>query len=563
MRTKYVDERKSSWNPAKNEPVYVAFEKIQAPKDYPEIKDQDVFNLFLYGRENASLIYKCLLTPDKDKYYIRRSKQDLIFDEIKKGGKTFLITSSLGNGKTLFCLGISFEAVIKGYKVFLCKDASGYLESEINTICQIDEPVVVIFENYHRYLDQLRYLHLNRPQNLILILTCRSETNDIYYENLEDRGILPKLINIDRIDKDAATQIIKVFDHYGLWGPIAAKSDISKMDYLHKLDDSFQRLLLELLKSPDIVSRFTELLQGLNKISGATEVIVVACALANIGHEPRLSTISELLEMNVAGSVRFRTDPIVREIVDVRQDTVGIKSAIFGNFLLSNIPDSKLVIDTIIRIAKKAEALGRIDITYQFLFRDMIRFRNVQSILPEQQRRPAIVNFYEALKNLNSTKNNPQFWLQYAIARLSFPDLDEAKIYFDTSYSFAKSRATYDTTQIDNHYARYLLERAKREDNANVAFEYYSEANALLSKQLLRPNRHYPYRVAIGYYDFFLSHSGRLDGAQKQTFRASCQAVLARIEKLSPEIRSHKYVRECREKLEEIVRLTIVVTRPQ
>ncbi len=550
-----IDDRKRTWNPAKIEPVYVAFENVQAPKILSEIKDQDIFNLFLYGRDNTDLIYSSLLTPKDVKYYIRRAAIDSIFSSIGKGRKTFLLSSALGNGKTHLCLGIAFSALAKGYKVFLCKDGGDYLEKEISSICKLDEPVILIIENYHRYLNKIRHLQLNRSARLILILTARAETNDIYYEDLVEalRGANPDTINIDHIDNEAIKQIVEVFDNYGLWGTLAAKKNADKIRYIHRLDDSFQRLLLELLNSPDIINRFVDILTGLNEIRGVTEVIVVACALTMLNYEPRLSTISELLEANVAGDIKFRKDPRIREVVDIYKDTIGIKSPIFGRFLLSHIPDSSLVIDTIIRIAKKADNLARIDTTFRLLFRELIRFSNLQLILPEHQRRPAIINFYEALKNLRSTEKNPQFWLQYAIARLSFPELDEAKVYFNTSYALAGAIPNYDTTQIDNHYARYLLERAIREENPHIAFDQYSEANALLGKQILRPNRHYPYRVAIGYYEFFLKHYDKLNPDQKESFRVSSQAILARIGKLDPYIKEHKYVKECKEKLTEIV----------
>lgn len=555
-----IDDRKRTWSPAKIEPVYVAFENIQAPKVLPEIKDQDIFNLFLYGRDSKDLIYSSLLTPKDVKYYIRRAAIDSILTSIGKNRKTFLLSSALGNGKTLLCLGITFTALAKGYKVFLCKDDSEYLEKEISSICKINEPVILVFENYHRYLKTIRYLQLIRSEQLVLILTARAETNDIYYENLVEAlsGTVPETIDIDHIDHKAVNQIVEVFDNYGLWGTLHAKKSAEKYSYIHRLDDSFQRLLLELLKSPEIIKRFEDILKGLNEIRGATEVIVVACVLTMLNYEPRLSIISELLDTNVAGDIKFRKDPRIREIVDIHKDTIGIKSSIFGRFLLSHIPDSSLVIDTIIRIAKKADSLARINTTFRFLFREIIRFSNLQLILPEHQRRPAMINFYDALKNLRSTEKNPQFWLQYAIARLSFPELDQAKVYFDTSYSLAKVIPHYDTTQIDNHYARYLLERAMREENSQVAFDQYAEANALLSKQIIQPNRHYPYRVAIGYYSVFLKHYDKLKPDQKESFRVSSQAILSRISKLDAYIKEHKYVKECKEKLTEIVNTTQV-----
>src|SRR6266404_1721329 len=95
------------------------------------------------------------------------------------------MTSALGNGKTLICLGLAYEAAQNGYKSFIVKGTAEHLERDISALCKIDEPVVLIVENYHRYLERIRQLQLARPTALVLVLTSRTEANDIYYEDLE------------------------------------------------------------------------------------------------------------------------------------------------------------------------------------------------------------------------------------------------------------------------------------------------------------------------------------------------------------------------------------------
>ena len=83
-------------------------------------------------------------------------------------------------------------------------------------------------------------------------------------------------------------------------------------------------------------------------------------------------------------------------------------------------------------------------------------FTNIQQALNKEDSnyKYNILRYYENIKSLPSCDRNPHFWLQYAIVKLSEHDYEQAKIYFNAAYSFAKRIDNFDTYQIDNHYAR-------------------------------------------------------------------------------------------------------------
>ncbi|MGB6474112.1 MAG: hypothetical protein WBF04_08515 [Candidatus Sulfotelmatobacter sp.] len=98
---------------------------------------------------------------------------------------------------------------------------------------------------------------------------------------------------------------------------------------------------------------------------------------------------------------------------------------------------------------------------------------------------------YESVKHLPHCSRSPLFWLQYAIAALVSQDFDRAKSYFDSAYSFADDMYAYDSFQIDNHYARFLIERAVFLRDSGSAMAVFREARALLFAQFVNERRHY------------------------------------------------------------------------
>lgn len=103
--------------------------------------------------------------------------------------------------------------------------------------------------------------------------------------------------------------------------------------------------------------------------------------------------------------------------------------------------------------------------------------------------------FYQGLRDIPQERNNPHFWLQYAIARLSYPDKDNlsnAKLHLDTAMSLAKSRTNYWTDDIETQYARYYLENAINSYNNQdvlLAFKDFTTAIDLILS-IHKKNRH-------------------------------------------------------------------------
>ena len=181
---------------------------------------------------------------------------------INNGQQNILIHSDLGNGKTLFILGLSQELISLGYDVYLYDHFDVSLNREIEEICKIDNNrVVIIVENYSSNKEFFDILKTYRT-NQILVVTDRTVNNDMGYDWLVDMMKTQFFsLDLNLLTENEIEQIIMVFDAYGLWSYLSAKNYFEKKNYIQNdCRKSFRNILLGLLKSPTIISRFNNII---------------------------------------------------------------------------------------------------------------------------------------------------------------------------------------------------------------------------------------------------------------------------------------------------------------
>src|SRR4029434_4627156 len=105
---------------------------------------------------------------------------------------------------------------------------------------------------------------------------------------------------------------------------------------------------------------------------------------------------------------------------------------------------------------------------------------------------------------------------QYAIACTLFEDFERAKMYFSTAYSLAEARDDFNTFQIDNHYARFLLMRSIRSHDQGNCMHSFRDARKLIFEQIQTERRHYPFRVATHIAEFYDTFATVLSASDRQ-----------------------------------------------
>jgi len=213
-------------------------------------------------------------------------------------------------------------------------------------------------------------------------------------------------------------------------------------------------------------------------------------------------------------------------------------------------------VQALIQLITQVDALAYSSDYHFELFKNLVRFSSSNLFFAEESRGRSAMRVYEEIKGLGHCNRYPLFWLQYAIAALVAKDFERSGFYFNTAYSHASNLDRYDSYQIDNHYARFLLERAIDTDfNAADRMAPFREARGLLRPQFAEDWRHYPYRVAAGYFNFFTRFSANLSAAETQEIKGAATEILERIAKLPEDRLANRSVQECRAAQLKIVRI--------
>ena len=525
--------------------------KYAAPATHITLTDQSVFDLLLLGQLKSELVWSSL--HDGEPYVCERPDTHRVLDMIANGSRVVIAHSELGNGKTCFLEGLKGRALERGYDVYSVAVRTSDMFRELDQVFSSESKTILFVEDYPDWMDVIEHFSLNAHTNTSLVMSARNAIHDVVIDRVaqtlgsED---IPE-ISVDLLDQQELEWLIEFFNRYGLWGEKAAWSPDRKINYLlHHCRSQFGSVLMDLFESPQIAHRFERILNGLRQRRDYYEILMSVMILAVVQKSSSINLIIDIWGDVIMGT-QFKRNETVREFFDFPTGEIKLRSATAAQFILKHVADANVTVDTLIRMARAFDVGARFSDLHYGLLRDLMRFSTLQTLLPETQRRPAIVRYYEGIKNLNRCRRNPQFWLQYAIACLTLEELDRsvtfldrAEAYFETAYSYAE-QGEYGTFQIDNHYARFLLVKAARTADVDTCMTSFRKARAIIERQIRDDRMHYPYRVARFYRDFYEVFESKLDAVRVNEIVEAATFVSKRIQSLPVVRRQHRNVEDC------------------
>lgn len=540
--------------------TYFAFEELRATTAIDPLRDDDVFSLLLSGTVRTDVVWSTVAGSISSPYFIVRDQIGTSIRAIESGARTLIATSDLANGKSLFCLGASCKLASLSYRVFWLNDDADNTGEELDRICQLPGKLVIVIENYTRRFDEIRHVQAKRGSDLLLILSAKSSLHEVYQEDLLEILDTRKTVEFDlNILSDVElTTLESILETYKFWGDRDALPARKKRQYLeHDCGRQLSAVLLDLVKSPAIQARFRGLFEAFRQKSELADVVVAASVLKLLGfNSPRESVVSEILDSNYLYSLEFKRNIVARELLSFGRGGIIPRSSIMARFGLTSFTDGRELVDRLIRIATNSHNRGESSDFYFGIYKDLVTFSILQSLLPENGKRDSLIRFYEGLRNLRAAKNHPHFWLQYAIARLASDrpeDLRMAKQFLDSAYAHAEKRKNYHTRHLDNVLARYWIQHAMTVSEINLAMLELADGHALIVKQARTEANDSPYKVARMYVAFYNAKRDSMSAHQKVLLRKMSTTVLELIPKLPEHIRAHSTVRFCCSELESLI----------
>lgn len=493
-----IEDERASWTKPDLIEEYQCYSRLLI-EDYSRVpSDNDFYDLILRGVTRDGLMLAQAETPDIPLYTVIRTCEDRCFKDLGQAGAIVVVVGAFANGKSIVVRSISLKLAAQGREVFLLEHPNESALIELQRMCRRDGDFVLVIENYSRNLPLVECFSRYARSGCTLLISERAEIHELRLPALIDRTKEHRQViihDIDVLDNDEIRRLSELLSLRGLWGERAGLNDMQRIAYLkHDCGGQMQAVLIDIAKSPQVQERLNEIVESFKAIDGGLRVLISLCLLQAIGEEPRINIAAELLNLSYDSFRNLTRDEITRQIVVVQSGIAQFRSTIMASAILSGLVNAPVITEVIVECVRNAEHARRADSYFENIAKELMRFGTLERVLPDKGKRVALQNLYEDLKNIPSIRENPQFWLQYAMARLSLGELDVARRYFEQSYSFAEKQKGYDTFQIDNHYCRLLLLEAENTTDSDKAFKAVSDALTILKKQVLRENRHYPYR---------------------------------------------------------------------
>ncbi len=533
-----VSEIRATYNPPKiRNYSYTSVLPFIVPEGQQTVTVELVDNLILYGQANTLAIANSL-TEERRKleYYVGRTvlgEVSSILSDAENKIMTIILTGGLANGKTMLSIGLACQFVERGFDVFTFEEVNDFTEHELDIICNSTNKTLLILEDFGSYINVVEHIVRSRGENFHLCLTTRSNGGNIDY------GRIDRLFNVDEhlvIDVDKLSEIdiesfVNLCDQNALWGKNRAGESFNRKKNIlqHECDSQLQPLLLSIIQSPDVDARVQELFKEVMKEKGLQEIVIVILSMQVLNLKIPFEVLAELLEVNLVIFNRLRQTGFAKHFLNYTSGNVTLNSGLVSRYLLKEKFQAIEVCDVLKKIAKKCHPYWILrpsgvmqDRVYNNLWRSLMRYSQLSLIVPENGFHEAISGYYESLRNLEGVEKEPHFWLQNALARMEFSDFVVAQRFFDTAFDLAASKNyNYDTTSIENAYAKFLLQRAIQKRPTTSFADFKAANNIILEQVKSRDNRTYALRIVRKLYlSYFKSVFSYLRVEHKNEYRS-------------------------------------------
>lgn len=545
----FIENRKPSTDPDLKHGFLSNFQEVELSNIVPaQPRIDDMRPLLSKGILNM----KCIawdLAQNSNDYRIKRPQLDSILPEVISLGDTVFVLGDIGSGKKFFVEELSLRYSNAEFRCFYFDGLSEDISDDIEYLEYVSRcsKTLVIFPDYYNHEHLLKLVRFGVPK-CVLVTTSTIAAYELSrnkpFDDLEDLLV----VDLEKLSDHEIKGWNNLLDRNALWGERANQSAKAREKFIKDNCRSRLRdLLLFLFDQEQIRAEIRSVFDDAVK-SGeeSTAQLIKFLAICASNHDPSFSEVQEILGLKFARVITLGRAHWTHELLALEDGRRSITSSIFAQYLLREFVSDRRIIDELSELALQLDNAARHNRNFSKLRNFPMRYSYVERIFSNTGKREKLVSYYEELRLRGLGINNPQFWLQYAIARMSFKDYVVAQDMFDTSYAKANQMSDYDTYQIDNHYARFLFESAIHSRNLEIAYAKLTEAHGILIAQMRsKKEGHYPYRVASNYLDFVEAYADDMSSDELEQFVLYCREIQEYVVDLYGELSKNHYVKKC------------------
>lgn len=495
---------------------------------YSPISFNELNEFYKKGKYTDSLLDK---NHGEYLYVILRSRINYVIRELYNT-RVFLITSDLGNGKTMFCNLLRNELREHEVNVFSFKHRYNTIDDEINRITSENKAYsVVVIDDYKNKIDILQKFKYKNIDRITFILTTRKSVNPNHRKLLSSLDISEKdikPIGIDLLEKEEIRALSNVILNNTLYNSKMEAADSEHIEeYIQKTCHSrFADLLLEAYKSSDIKERIVRLWEeSKDKEYHIKQLAILSLIKTVMGIDFNLSDLLELLKIDYV-MLNVKDDELLKEFFNFENNDVEIKSSVVARELLKSAIGINELINTMKLVIIQANTKYKDDAMYDNLLRNLISHSHFRMFDNTTENITAILNFYNDIRNLTFCKENLFYWEQFAAACIDMKHFDDAEQCIENAFTIAKGINGFVPFHIENIKANCLIEKLlfesakENKPDADKAIKTLQEAHRMLMNHFDHPDNNisYIFRIGSKYINIFNIYESEFNSQQKSIF---------------------------------------------
>lgn len=493
-------------------------------------RDSDIRDFLLRGKSTLSYIASSLTSANSIPYAIQREQVNETL-KILKSKNIVILNGSLANGKSIIAKQVMSSLILEGKLAYIVKDNEANYEHDIEKLAELNQQIYLFIDDFESNKGLIKYYTTCLQDNGKLILTERPHRYRKAVEFLSQLNLDINNINVDYLHSTEISQLEEIISNTGLWGSLAGSSRDKRFKYLtNDCESQLSIILLNILKSPDVIARFSNAFSSVLKHPETKKTVHAICLIQYIYPSAcTKSFISDISGSNHVYSTDFDERINETSIFEFNAGELVTRSSIFGTFILNSLYKASYSIDQLVRIVEKLQRNRSTQSPEESeVYRSIMTFGTISAILPDENKSESYIEFYEKLKReVPSVIGNPHFWLQYAMAVMSTNNLTDAEIILKTAYAKAVNNPDYDTTYIDNQFARLNLKKAIAEEQQELSISYFLDAHNILKRE---ESDIYKFRQAGLYNTYFEKRFQSLSKGNRVKFEHALKEIAKQYE---------------------------------
>lgn len=497
----------------------------------PSVRDGQIETMLMYGDVRDDSIDSSVLGHSGIPFLAPRAQTTEVMTNLERG-KNIVLYGALGNGKSIFLKQLRCQLTSSGNNVYEIDDLDGDYIADLDCLAKLNSHSTILIDDYEQYIDIIKHIALTKPEKIQVIATARIADHEFFRDRLLEWKFDFSEVNIDLLVEDERSYFVDIFDNLGLWGENAGFNQSQKCRYIrYNNDNQISTTLLSLLESPNIKNKITSIVSKLkvNKQYESTLFVISLCKI--IGVDATRALISELAGNNAIYDPKFTTLKEFREIFSIDNGQVKSSSSLFCISLVKEHFSASYITQHLLSIAANLDRLSDRDHDQNRVFKSMLKFSFVERILPRTTKVGNLTRYYEDLKiEVRWLRNDPHFWLQYAMSIMGYKNYPKAQAFLDQAYALAEKKHDYHTDNIDTQQARLWLIECNDLSDGKRVFAQFEKAHKLLS---FLKNDIFKFRQLGRYKEFYEKNYNKLSGKNKDLFMSHCKDTLSSIQDIA------------------------------